>query len=180
MKKNQIANCITSLRIVGTFSLLFTESFSMPFYVIYTLCGVTDILDGFVARLTKSTSEFGAKLDSVADLFFYAIMIIKGFPTLWERLPLWVWYIALAAALIRIASYAIAAVKYKRFASLHTYMNKLTGIVIFTVPYFVLFGGLTAVCTAVCIIALLAGGEELIIHFRQESYKPIKSIFNVR
>lgn len=125
--KKQIANCITLLRIIGTFSLLFTESFSNMFFIIYTICGITDVLDGFVARVTNTSSEFGAKLDSAADLFFYAVMIVKVFPVLWDKLPRWLWLIALTAVAVRLASYLLAAIKYKRFASLHTYMNKFTG-----------------------------------------------------
>lgn len=177
--KKQIANCITSLRIIGTLCLLFTETFSVTFYVIYTLCGITDLLDGLAARLTKSTSEFGAKLDSVADLFFYAVMIIQAFPSLWDMLPKWVWLIALAAVLVRVVSYLIAAIKHKKFAAMHTYLNKLTGLVVFTVPYFVLWGGLTPVSVAACVIALLAAVEELIIHYRQNSYKSVKSIAKI-
>ncbi len=179
MKKKQIANCITSLRLIGTLCLLFTKPFSKVFYVIYTLCGVTDVLDGLVARLTKSTSEFGAKLDSIADLLFYAVMIIQAFPVLWDILPVWVWFIALSVAAVRVVSYLTAAIKYKKFAAMHTYLNKLTGILVFVVPYFVIWGGLTPVSVAVCVVALLAAVEELIIHLRQKSYKSVKSIVKI-
>ena len=40
------------------------------------------MLDGTIARATNSTSEFGARLDSISDLIFYAVMIVKFFPIL--------------------------------------------------------------------------------------------------
>ena len=60
------ANAITLLRISGTAVLLFLRPFSPAFFVVYTLTGVTDVLDGFVARKTGTASDFGAKLDSAA------------------------------------------------------------------------------------------------------------------
>ena len=75
MKKN-IPNIITAVRIIGAAVLLFVEPLVVPFYVIYTLCGLSDAIDGFVARLIGAESALGAKLDSVADLMFYAVMLI--------------------------------------------------------------------------------------------------------
>lgn len=97
------------------------------FYVIYTVCGVSDVVDGVIARATGTTSEFGARLDSIADLSFYTVIIVRLLPSLWIRLPGWFWYLLGAAVLVRLASYVAAAVKFHRFASVHTYLNKLTG-----------------------------------------------------
>lgn len=172
-------NCITASRILGAIMLFFTERFSMPFFIIYTLCGITDSIDGFVARITKTDSEFGAKLDSVSDLVFYTVLLIKIFPFLWAELPMYVWYITLAAIIIRICSYMTAVIKYKKFASLHTYANKLTGAAIFCVPYLVSFFDTVYVCLVVCIIALVASAEEFIIHIKAKEYSGDKhSIFS--
>lgn len=174
-----LPNCITASRIVGAISLFFTERFSIPFYIIYTLCGITDAIDGFVARLTKTNSEFGAKLDSVSDLVFYTVLLLKIFPFLWAELPMYIWYITIAAIIIRICSYVTAVIKYKKFASLHTYANKLTGAAIFCVPYFVKFFEPVSVCLVVCIVALLASTEEFIIHLKTKEYSGDKhSIFS--
>ncbi len=63
-----LPNFITAMRMVGTVALLLTEPLSVCFYVVYALTGITDALDGFIARKLKVTSELGAKLDSAADL----------------------------------------------------------------------------------------------------------------
>ena len=65
-------NICTMLRIVGTVGLLLIRPLTLPFYLLYTFCGITDVLDGTIARATNSTSEFGARLDSISDLIFYA------------------------------------------------------------------------------------------------------------
>ena len=85
-------NICTMLRIVGTVGLLLIRPLTLPFYLLYTFCGITDVLDGTIARATNSTSEFGARLDSISDLIFYAVMIVKFFPILLEVLPVWMWY----------------------------------------------------------------------------------------
>ena len=85
MKKRNtnIPNDITILRIVGTLCLMPTYLPSPMFFAIYALTGLTDVLDGWIARKMGSASQFGAKLDSVADLIFYAVMLIMIFPILW-------------------------------------------------------------------------------------------------
>lgn len=181
MMKKHLANIITSLRIAGTLALLPVDAFSKLFCGIYTFCGITDVLDGFIARKTKSASDFGARLDSIADLCFYAVMIIKIFPELWACLPRWVWLIVLTAAAVRICAYITAAIKYRRFASLHTYLNKITGVIIFAIPYFVYVpNGLDGICILASATALIASAEELAIHIIRKQYAPIKSILNVQ
>ena len=61
-------NLITSIRIAGAVALIWILPFSPLFYGVYLICGLSDGLDGMVARLTKQTSDFGRLLDSVADL----------------------------------------------------------------------------------------------------------------
>ena len=58
-----LPNFITSLRILGTLTLLGLEPMSASFFLVYTITGVTDVLDGFIARLTGCVSDFGAQLD---------------------------------------------------------------------------------------------------------------------
>lgn len=66
------ANLITISRIILALSLLFIKPCSFIFYLIYTICGLTDILDGYIARKINKTNAFGAKLDSltVTDMIF--------------------------------------------------------------------------------------------------------------
>lgn len=169
--KITVPNCITSLRIVGSICMMFTSIFSVPFYVIYTFCGITDVLDGFIARITKTTSDFGSKLDSVADLFFYGVMLFKLLPRMLSAMPNAMPVMIVSLIVLRVCSYTIAAFRYKKMASLHTYMNKASGFACFLLPYLVWFNIPEAVVyTIVYIIALIAGLEELIIHSTVQNY----------
>ena len=45
-----IANIITGCRIICSVLLLFIPLFSVGFYVVYLLCGISDMVDGVVER----------------------------------------------------------------------------------------------------------------------------------
>lgn len=176
--KLNIPNCITSVRIVGTAVLLFLPPLTALFFVIYTLCGISDVLDGWVARKTNSSSEFGAKLDSIADLLFYALVIIRLMPVLWKLLPTWIWYFVGGAVLVRLVAYLTAAIKFCRFSSLHTKMNKITGAAVFLLPYFLTLSCAETYCYIVVGIACLSSVEELLLHItRKEYHSNMKSLF---
>ena len=62
-----MANIVTCCRILFSVLILFSPVFSAWFYSLYLLCGITDMVDGTIARKTNTANEFGARLDSVAD-----------------------------------------------------------------------------------------------------------------
>ena len=181
MKKSMIANCITVLRIVGTIILLFLTPFSIPFYITYSLTGVTDVLDGFVARKFGIASETGAKLDSAADILFYGVTLTKLLRYLLDELPKQIWWVVCAVLIIRLCAYFTAAVKYRKFASLHTYLNKVTGLSVFLIPYFLKAPFAVTYCYAVCVIGGISSLEELFIHLTAGSYNSKKkSLLNIK
>ena len=58
---------------------------SSAFYV-FIFSSLTDLLDGYIARLLNITSAFGAFLDPVADKLMVAstlIVMTTSFPTPW-------------------------------------------------------------------------------------------------
>lgn len=172
------ADSVTALRIAAVPPLLFLSPQSAGFLIIYTLSGLSDALDGWLARKLGVAGGFGAKLDSIADVLFFCVFLLRLTPVLWKLLPGDIWCAAGAALLVRLAAYAIAAVKYRRFAALHTWLNKLTGGAIFLVPYALGFSFCTAYCRGVCALALAAAIEELIMHLRRGEYCPdVKSLF---
>ena len=70
-----MANTITFFRIAVSIVLLFCPAFSPPFYVFYIAAGLSDMLDGFVARKTDTVSKFGARLDTIADFVFVVVWL---------------------------------------------------------------------------------------------------------
>lgn len=174
--KPMIPNTITAFRIIATFCLLFTKPFSKCFYAIYTLAGFSDAIDGFIARKTNTISEFGTKLDSVADMIYYTVTLLMIIPVVNSRISSGIWCAVGAGVAVRLCAYAVAAVKYRRFASLHTYMNKITGFAVFILPYTVNTQTFEIWCYAVCIISILSSTEELFIHLFYNEYSNKKTI----
>ena len=171
MTVKQIPNFITALRIVGTIVLLFIEPFTIGFYGLYTFCGFTDILDGYIARKYHAISALGSRLDSIADILYYAVMIIKILPVLLKVLPGYVWCMFWTVVGLRILSYIIAAIRYRCLASLHTYMNKASGLAAFLVPYFIEHDIAVGYCTLLGVIVGAATLEELLIHIVHKDYR---------
>lgn len=172
MKRN-LPNALSLLRLVGAVVLLGLVPLSPAYYAVFTLAGLTDALDGFLARRWGVCSQLGARLDSIGDLFFYGIMLLGTFPVLRLRLPVLCWYGVAVVLLIRIASYITGAVKFKCFTSIHTYGNKATGLLLFLLPY-VLLGGdllLRLYAVVVILVAGLSSLEEWIIHLRFQTYQ---------
>lgn len=170
IKMKHLPNIITMSRIVSAIALMPIQTFSLTFFVIYTYCGVSDVLDGLFARRLHYDSEIGARLDSIADIVFYAVTAIKILPALCNTLESLHWCMIAVVVILRLACYAVACVKYHCFASLHTYLNKLTGLLIFTVPYIVFRLFAKLVCLIICIVAVVAAAEELVIHICAYQY----------
>ena len=153
-----IANILTACRIFGSIVLLLFPAFSLGFYIIYLLCGVSDMIDGTIARKTNSVSEFGSQLDTVADLVFVAVSLIKILPIIHSPQWLWIWGGVIAA--IKLGNILWGYALKKQFLSLHTSMNKTTGLVLFLFPLTLSFVELQYSSIAVCIIASFAAIQE--------------------
>ena len=100
--KKHLANIITLFRIVCSIWLLLLPAFSMRFCVVYLFCGFSDMVDGAISRKTDSVTEFGSKLDSVADLIFLLVAFVKLLPVI--TLPNWIWGWIAIIALIKVAN----------------------------------------------------------------------------
>ena len=157
MTKN-IANILTACRILGSILLLFFPAFSVAFYIIYIFCGFSDMIDGTIARKTNSTSQFGSQLDTIADLVFVVASTIRLLPEF--RLPPWLWIWSGIIAIIKISSIIWVYVSKKQFASMHTIMNKATGLLLFLLPLTISFVELKYSSTAVCCFATLSSIQE--------------------
>lgn len=156
-----LPNLLSFGRIILSVVLVLFEPLTLTFYAIYIVCGLSDILDGIIARKLAITSEFGAKLDSIADFIMICILMVILYPKINPSRGIIIWVVCIC--LIRFVSAGVALKKYKKPASLHTYGNKLTGIILFIFPLLVPVISSIAIMVFICIIASLSALEELII-----------------
>ena len=128
-----IPNIITAFRFLGATSLLFCNPAGVAFWVIYGLCGISDMLDGYLARKLNAESNTGAMLDSVADICFVACCAIRLIPVV--QIPTWLWIWAASIVTVKLINQVSALILYRRLIFPHTMANKLTGFLLFlTVP----------------------------------------------
>ena len=124
-----LPNIITIFRAIGAFGLLFFGVDGIAFWVLYLACGISDMLDGWIARKYHCESKTGALLDSLADIVFVACCCIKLIPVI--ALPNWLWIWVLVIILIKVINQISALVIYKKCVFPHTIANKVTGFLLF-------------------------------------------------
>ena len=156
--KKHIANIITASRIVFSLPLLLIPLSSAWFYALYLLCGFSDMVDGTVARRTSSSSEFGARLDTVSDFVFMSVALIKFMPHL--HIPVWLWIWIGIIAMIKLVNAAWGFVRTKKLISPHIVLNKITGLLLFLLPVTISFVDLTYTLPIVCTLATVAAMHE--------------------
>ena len=127
-----MANTITFFRIAAGIALLFCPVFSPAFYAFYIAAGLSDMLDGFVARKTDTVSELGARLDTMADFVLVVVCLIKLLPIL--SIPAWLYIWIGIIALIKVVNIISGFVVQKRFVAVHSVMNKASGFLLFLLP----------------------------------------------
>ena len=154
-----MANAITIFRMVASIVLLFCPVFSPAFSACYLMAGVSDMLDGFVARKTNSSSRFGARLDTIADFVFVGVCLIKLLPVL--SIPSWLYGWIGIIALIKVVSIISGFAVQKKFVAVHSVMNKATGALLFlltlTIPVLPLKYSAIVVCALATVAAIQEG-----------------------
>ncbi len=153
-----MANIITVVRVICSIGMLFVPVFSPAFYALYITAGISDMIDGTIARKTGTVSDLGSKLDTAADLVLVAVCLIKIIPVL--DIPLWLIIWIAVIALIKVINIISGYAMRKQFVAVHSVMNKLTGIVLFLLPLTISIIDLKYSAVFVCALATLAAIQE--------------------
>jgi len=184
MKLKHLPNAITISRFVLVASLIFITPLSLASIIIFLLAGVTDMVDGALARKIKDAhSEIGAELDSLADVFMAVITVFFIVPTMdiWPRF----WYVILAALGFKLLSAIPGIIKHRKVFFLHTLSNKVLALILFSgvVLYFI-FGGHTAVNIYILFLIvsvfLITLEEMVIISMLDYPNKNIKGFWQIK
>ena len=71
-----IPNILSSFRIFFSLFLIYLNPKKLLFIFIYIICGILDVLDGFIAR------KFNATLDSIPDMIMIFVILFRFVPTM--------------------------------------------------------------------------------------------------
>ncbi|QQU16171.1 CDP-alcohol phosphatidyltransferase family protein [Enterococcus casseliflavus] len=173
---NHLPNILTTSRLILAPLLLFLQPMSGWFWLLYSYCFVSDLVDGLLARRMNLTSEVGALLDSFADASFFLAVFLSFLPRLLETQAIMVWILVIA--IIRFVSYLIGYVKYRSFSSLHTWLNKAVGFLLGSFPLLLIVSHTKIVVLILGTIATVSALEELLITILSKNLdRNQKSIF---
>lgn len=153
-----MANIITAIRILCSIALLFCEALSPWFYALYITAGVSDMVDGWVARKTNTVSEFGSKLDTVADIIFVVVCLVKLLPVI--HLPVWIYIWVGLIACIKVFNIIYSYAVRKQFLADHSILNKITGALLFVLPLTLSAINAKDSAAVVCTVATVAAARE--------------------
>lgn len=171
-------NVLSLLRILFAICLPFART-DGAFIVLYILCGLSDVLDGWLARRFGWMTALGSKLDSLGDLVFWAVVL----GLLYLRSHIFTLAFTVGLALIVALRAANALITKKRFGQwgmLHSYGNKISGLLLYLLlPLAVLRGELPLWAIMVLFLsALLSAAEECILLLTMDAYdSDRKSLF---
>lgn len=139
--------------------------FSPWFWILYCWCGISDMIDGPIARKIGTESELGSRIDSLADLIFvicFAMMILSSI-----KLPIWIWLWTASIGMVKPAGIVVISFRRRRFRIPHSISNKLTGILLFCLPFALIRFEDLIPSVIVCAIATLSLYED-ILFFRTD------------
>ena len=154
-----IPDAITLARIPMAIALPFVQSSPAVFWTLYLLCGLSDVLDGAVARSTGTVSRLGEKLDTIADIIFVAVWMLLFIPAIDVGRWLWIWTGVIA--LIKVVNVISGLAMKKGFVAKHTPANKATGLLLFLLPMVILLEVIKVpYIVLVCLLATFAAIQE--------------------
>lgn len=164
-----MANILTISRLAAALCLLFLPVFSVPFTGLYLLAGLTDMLDGPIARRTGTASETGAKLDTAADLVLTAVCLVKLLPVVDLPAYLWIWTGAIFS--IKMVNIVSGLVVQRKFVAVHSAWNRGTGLLLFLLPLTWPWVDVRYSGSLVCAVATVAAIQEGHLIRRREHHE---------
>lgn len=110
-------NLLSALRIalIPIFITSVLEQRAWPAFLVFTLAGITDLLDGLIARFFQQQSALGAYLDPMADkLLLTAAFIMLAIPGLYPglQIPVWITGLVITRDVIIVVVAAIVYLHY--------------------------------------------------------------------
>ena len=132
---NYLPNLVTSARLAAALALLWlcfaSTNHGAPFFLPLFFCaGVSDLLDGIIARRFNLCTEFGARLDSIADLTLYiAVLIVLSF-NLGPELEKCIW-LMISGAFMQACHLSFSMFRFGKFPAYHTTYARVCAYLMF-------------------------------------------------
>lgn len=174
-----IPNALSIARIFLAITMLFLVPFTTPFMIVYVVGGVSDMIDGPLARKMGWATDLGATLDSMGDLLFVLIGVFRVLPVI-ELRP-WVIAWIFGAIALKGLTVVVGFIRHKKILFLHSIGNKVFVFALFTFPLFYLFVDPNIILTVILVFATTVFIEDIAIHILSPTPDVnVKSVFHVK
>ena len=157
-----LANLLSGFRLLAVPPLLVLSwtNRPTPFLVLLACALVSDLVDGTVARHASRPSILGPRLDSWADFATYLTVPLCAW-WLWPKLLRTEAPFVLAFVAAYLVPTIIGLLKYRRITSYHTWMSKLSAVLVGSSGFFMFATGVTSPFEWTVPVLVLAGAEEV-------------------
>ena len=164
MNVKNLPNILSFLRLLAAiaFPILFFTLYPnvVPAMILFALAGVTDVLDGFLARKNGWVSDLGKILDPLADKLMQAAVLISL--TVKRIIPWWITALYLLKELLMLCG-ATVVLKTSNTVVVSRWCGKLAALVFYAAMFTLGFfgeklsrGWVIAICLGTLAVALLA------------------------
>lgn len=153
-----IPNALSVSRIFAAVALMFAVPLTMAFWILYAWCGLSDIVDGPIARRQGSASNFGATLDAVGDVTLVIALIVAFFPAIIAMGKQGA--IALLLALCCRVTVLTMLARERGPEGLHSNPARALGIFLFVCPIAVAIWGFAPVFLIACTVTVVVSACE--------------------
>ena len=172
-----VPNTLSVLRILLAGSLFFVPALTPLFLILYSAAGLTDLIDGPIARKFNVTSKIGANLDGIADYCFVAAALITIVPALEFNTRSIA--IIIGFAVLKVIGMIVGYVHYRQLMMMHTYASKTGALFALLFPLILQTGlGENTIMIFLGIVVYLFLLEEIAINIvMPEPKRDIKGIY---
>ncbi len=160
-----IPNILTIIRILlaPVFVIFLLREFFVPALIVFTVAGISDGLDGFIARYFNQKTALGAYLDPIAD----KMLLISAFVSLGilKIIPAWLAVVVISRDVLIVIGIAVFTITEKSYKVKPSIVSKLTTVSQITAIIVTLMGvnamGLTGLKTTLfwttAVLTLISG-----------------------
>lgn len=155
-----IPNVLSASRFLAALALMFAAPLTLGFWILYGWCGLSDIIDGPIARHQGTASNFGSMLDTIGDSTLVLAMVIAFFPSIIAMGKQGIIATIIAGG-SRVTALALMA-RRRGPEALHSTPARLLGLILFVCPVAVAVWGFAPVFLTACAITLVVTACELL------------------
>ena len=181
--RNNTANLITTLRVVFIPYLVYTAFLGQrkEFVLATGALYLTDILDGNLARLLRSFSENGRKLDALADFVYYPAVLFLTIYLCPQGVASY-WWLILIPFMLAIMPKFLGFYYLKRVPTLHLRIWQVTALpAMVWALVSVYYGFNVAIAVFINFLALWGFAEEVSVYLimKDRVDEELKSVFDI-